>query len=70
MVTNDPVPAIGTFLSRWKVILAQEEWAEVWRPFTQIVSMDLLLMNQVDGIPEKKKIQEVVSDLCMQVVDG
>lgn len=40
------------------------------RPFAEIVSMDFLLMNQVDGIPEKKEIQGLFPDLCTQPVDG
>lgn len=67
---------MGTFSRRSKVILTQEEKIKVWRempytrPVAEIVSMDFLLMNQVDGIPEKKKIQGIFPDLCIQPVDG
>lgn len=39
------------------------------RHFAKLVFMDILLMNQLDSTPEKKKIQGILPDLCMQLVD-
>lgn len=61
---------MGNFSRRSKVILTQEEKIKVWRempytrPFAEIVSMDFLLMNQVDAYQRKRRFKEY-SQICV-----